>query len=392
MNERAKRIIAASDAKLIGHGGMEIIHQASGLCRKTIYTGIKDLTSVPLSNRCRKPGGGRKKLTVIDPTLIHALNTLAAPVTRGDPMSPLRWVSISTRHLAKALAGKQHPVSHMSAWKLLQTAGYTLQSNVKSKEEQGGKSLKKEEPDKQFHYTADTAREFLTKGNPVIPVDTGKKEIVGEYKNSGREWLPKGKPGRVNVHDFPDPALGKAIPYGVYDLTYNLGYVTVGITHDTSEFAVEAIRNRWNNLGRKQYKRKKELLITPDAGGSNGYRVRLWKKQLQAFSDETGLTITVCHFPGGTSKWNKIGHKPFSFITANWKGIPLESYEIIVNLIAATTAATGLKVYASLDTKEYRTKLEVTNDEMAQLNLYRHAFHPEPNYTITPGSDDKNSM
>lgn len=384
LHERGRRLIAASDAKLLGHGGIEIVHKTSGLSRTTIASGINELThgDVLPPHLCRKKGAGRKKSTDKDKTLFNDLLELVTPTTAGDPMSPLLWTAKSTRHISSTLNAEYHVVSHMTVSTLLKEAGYSLQSNVKSKEG----TMKYEDRDHQFSYINEQAKVYLTSGDPVISVDTKKKELIGNYKNQGREWSLKGTPLEVNMHDFPDPDMGKAIPYGVYDIAQNNGYVTVGITHDTAEFAVSSIKNWWNHLGRKRYPRSRKLLITPDAGGSNGYRVRLWKKEIQKFADNTGLEVTVCHFPRGTSKWNKIEHKLFSFISCNWRGRPLTSYEVIVNLIAATTTQTGLKVYALLDSKKYRLKKEVSDRMMKQININPHEWHGDLNYTIKPGS------
>jgi len=366
-----------------------VVHQASGLCRATISLGLKDLEgeSLPVG-RSRHGGGGRKKNTTLDSTLLPDLKKCVKMSVKGDPMNLLQWVSKSTRHIATHLNSKGHTISHTSVKTLLNQAGYTLQSNVKSKDETGGNSLTEEERDHQFEHIAATATDHIQHGDPVISVDTKKKELIGPYKNSGKKWLPKGQPIEVNGHDFGDRDengnVKRAIPYGVYNPEKNDGYVTVGITHDTSEFAVGAIRNWWTYLGKQQYPNQKRLLITPDAGGSNGYRVKLWKKELQQFANESGLTITVCHFPRGTSKWNKIEHKLFSFISMNWKGHPLISLEVIISLIVGTTTTSGLKVYASLDTKNYKTKQIVSDQEMKHLNLTTHDFHPELNYTIHP--------
>jgi hypothetical protein len=383
LNERARRLLGAADAQLIGYGGISLVHRASGLARSTIQQGIKDLCNTPLTGRIRHPGGGRKKLISRDTTLKADLVTLVDPHTRGDPMSPLRWVSKSSRHLAGALQDQGHSISHTTIRRLLRAMDYTLQSNVKSKE-----PMTLPDRDQQFETINNTARDFLSSGDPVISVDTKKKELIGEYKIPGKEWLPKGTPREVNSHDFGDKdehkRVMRAAPYGVYDIAGNDGYVTVGITHDTAEFAVQGIRNWWNNLGEQRYPEAKRLLITPDAGGSNGYRVKLWKVALQQFADESNLTITVRHFPSGTSKWNKIEHRLFSFITKNWQGTPLTSYQLVVDLIAATTTTKGLKVYAELDEREYATKKVVSDADMATLNLTTHEFHPELNYTITP--------
>jgi len=395
LNERTKRHVAAADAKLLGYGGVAFVHHASGLSRTTIRRGAKELGSTLSDDgRIRSKGGGRKKLRDTDAALYADLTTLIDPATRGDPMSPLRWVSKSSRHIAKALRASGHRISHTTVRRLLKQSHYSLQSNVKSKEDYG-KTMTEAQRDEQFQYISDTAKAYLEAGDPVISVDTKKKELVGEYKNPGKEWLPKGKPHLVASHDFGDKdengVVMKAIPYGVYDPYANMGYVNVGITHDTSEFAVHSIRSWWQELGKERYPTAKQLLITPDAGGSNGYRVRLWKKVLQDFADESGLAITVCHFPRGTSKWNKIEHRLFSFITDNWKGQPLLSYQMVVSLIAATTTETGLKVYASLDEAHYEIKKQVSDEAMAALNITPHELNPQLNYTIAPITSPKES-
>lgn len=387
LDERARRLAVAADVEALGYGGLGFIECVSGISRKTISRGVRELheaNTLP-AGRIRHAGGGRKPVTRHDASLKDDLATLVDPYTRGDPMKPLRYVSKSSRKLAEALRKQRHQVSHMTVRNLLQNMDYTLQSNVKSKE-----AMTFKDRDQQFETINDTATDFLLASDPVISVDTKKKELIGEYANPGKEWLPKGKPRRVNSHDFGDKdehkRVMKAAPYGVYDVKGNDGYVTVGITHDTSEFAVQGIRNWWNNLGKRRYPVSKRLLITPDAGGSNGYRVKLWKVALQQFADETGLTITVRHFPRGTSKWNKIEHRLFSFITKNWQGIPLTSYQLVVDLIASTTTTKGLKVYAELDEQEYKIKKEVSKEQMAALNMTTLDFHPELNYTITPHS------
>lgn len=386
LNERQKRLLAASDAQQLGYGGIAIIQKASQLARNTISKGLQELNrgNHLEEGRCRTLGGGRKTLVVQDRSLRADLLSCIKPAVKGDPMSQLLWVSKSTRKLEKILKGMGHTVSHMSIRTLLLQNGYSLQSNVKSREELGGKGMTEDERDKQFQYISNTASTFLKAGDPVISSDTKKKELIGNYKNAGRTWQVQKKPVEVNMHDFPDKQLGKAIPYGVYDLKENVGYVTVGITHDTAEFAVSAIENWWEHLGKAKYTPKKKLLLTVDAGGSNGYRIRLWKLKLQEFADRSGLSITVCHFPRGTSKWNSIEHKLFSFISMNWKGQPLVSLQVIISLITATTTEAGLKVYATVDKKEYETKKEVTEAEMKNLNIYPHEFHPEFNYTIHP--------
>jgi len=385
LDERAIRLAVAADADALGYGGVSFIARASGIDRKTISRGLRDLreTNTLPAGRIRRSGGGRKPLAGTDCSLATDLEQLAGPYTRGDPMSPLRWVSRSSRKLAAALNAQGHHVSHTAVRKLLKSMDYTLQSNVKSKEVVAYKDR-----DEQFQTINNTAAAFLAAGDPVISVDTKKKELIGEYANPGKAWLPKGKPRRVNSHDFGDKdehkRVMRAAPYGVYDINGNDGYVTVGITHDTAEFAVQGIRNWWNQLGKQRYPGAKRLLITPDAGGSNGYRVRLWKVELQKLANETGLSIAVRHFPRGTSKWNKIEHRLFCFITKNWRGIPLTSYQLVVDLIANTTTSAGLRVYAELDEQAYETKKEVSKEQLAEVNLTTLDFHPELNYTIAP--------
>lgn len=385
LSERARRLAVAADARLLGHGGITFLHRTSGLSRPTIRKGIRELDEPPLpSGRIRQPGGGRNSLISFDPTLIADLEALIEPYTKGDPMSPLQWVSTSSRKLAKGLRNQGHVLSHVSVWKLLERQEYTLQKNVKTKEDMA----KGIDRNAQFEYINDYAKDYLAAGEPVISVDTKKKELIGEYASPGREWRKKSAPRLVKAHDFGDKDSSgrrmKVNPYGVYDVGDNDGYVTVGITHDTSEFAVQGIRNWWNNLGKQRYPKVQRLLITPDAGGSNGYRVRLWKYELQRFADESGLTLQVCHFPRGTSKWNKIEHRLFSFITDNWQGKPLTSYQMVIDLIAATTTTKGLKVYAELDDHEYQTKRTVSDEDMGSLNVTPDALHPELNYMIRP--------
>lgn len=394
LNERSRRLVAAADAQFLGHGGIEIVHKASGLSRGTISQGMKELaegTHLP-EGRSRRAGGGRKKCIDTDGGLWPALDQLVSPVTRGDPQSPLRWTTKSTRKLALELNNKGHQVSHSTVGSLLKSNDYSLQGNRKGKE-----GSAHPDRDAQFQYIQDSCRTFLELGDPVISVDAKKKELVGHYKNGGQEWEKKGEPVLAEVHDFPDRKqwqqkskeretlyTGKALPYGIYDLKDNTGYVNVGINHDTGEFAVASIRRWWNHLGQQRYSDRKRLLITADGGGSNGYRLRLWKKELQEFSDETGLEITVCHFPPGTSKWNKIEHRLFSFISINWRAKPLTSYQVIVNLIANTTTETGLKVYAALDENIYELRKKISDGIMASLNIQKHEFHGEWNYTIYP--------
>jgi transposase len=385
LNERQRRLVAAADAMALGYGGIEVIHQASKLARNTLRKGIRELEEgehLP-DGRCRKAGGGSKRAGEKDKTLEEDLLLCIKPAIKGDPMSALLWVSKSSRKIQGLLKKQGHQISHTSVRTLLQRNGYTLQSNRKAREE---KTMREEERDQQFHYISRMAGSYLKGKSPVISSDTKKKELVGNYKNGGRTWQLSKKPIEVNMHDFPDKTLGKAIPYGVYDLAMNKGYVTVGITHDTAEFAVASIENWWEHLGKEQYPAATKLLITVDAGGSNGYRVRLWKLKLQEFADRSHLAITVCHFPAGTSKWNTIEHKLFSFISMNWKGQPLLSLQVIISLISATTTQTGLKVYASLDTQVYATKKEVTEGQMKSLILFPHQFHPELNYTLLPRS------
>lgn len=381
LSERSRRLVVAADAKAKGYGGSMFVHQASGISLPTIRKGIRELEAgVKLpENRDRQPGGGRKKITETDASLEKDLLDLVEDSAQGDPQSPLKWTNKSLRVLAKEMKTKHHAVSHTKAGQILKDNDYRLQANKKSKE-----GTNHPDRDKQFQHINQTAKKFLDAGDPVISVDTKKKELVGDYKNNGRIWLPKGKPIEVNMHDFPDKKLGKAIPYGIYNIGNNQGYVNVGINHDTGEFAVSSIKRWWEYLGKERYRQVKQLLITADAGGSNGYRLRLWKKELQSFADDTGLSITVCHFPPGTSKWNKIEHKLFSFISINWKGRPLTNYEIIVNLIASTTTRTGLKVFASLDDRMYQLKRQISDEEMKALCVVPDEFHGEWNYTIRP--------
>lgn len=381
LSERARRLVVAADAKSRGRGGSMFVHRASGISLPTIRKGIRELnagTTLP-ENRDRQSGGGRKKITEVDETLESDLLALVEESSQGDPERPLKWTNKSLRTLSKELAKEKHTVSHTKAGHLLKANNYRLQGNKKTKE-----GTDHPDRDAQFNHINEQAKERLDAGDPVISVDTKKKELVGNYKNNGHQWLPKGKPIEVNTHDFPDPHRGKAVPYGMFDLQRNEGYVNVGINHDTGEFAVASIRRWWEHMGKQRYPKAEKILITADAGGSNGYRLRLWKKELQLFADESGLAITVCHFPPGTSKWNKIEHRLFSFISINWKGKPLTSYEVIVNLIANTTTANGLKVYATLDDRVYQLKRKVTDKEMKLLRIEPDAFHGEWNYAITP--------
>ena len=379
--ERARRLVVAADAKVRGLGGSMFVHRTSGISLPTIRKGIRELNegvTLP-ENRNRKSGGGRKKITETDKTLEEDLLALVEDSSQGDPEVSLQWTNKSLRTLSKELTKKNHPISHTKAGHILKANDYRLQANKKSKE-----GTSHPDRDAQFQHISAQAKEYLAAGDPVISVDTKKKELVGNYKNNGRRWLPKGTPVEVHGHDFPDPTYGKAVPYGMFDIAKNEGYVNVGINHDTGEFAVASIKRWWEQLGKERYPHTKRLFITADAGGSNGYRLRLWKKELQLFANESALAITVCHFPPGTSKWNKIEHKLFSFISINWKGKPLTSYEVIVNLIANTTTTTGLKVYAVLDDRTYQLKRKITNQEMKLLRIERDEFHGEWNYTIKP--------
>jgi hypothetical protein len=373
--------MAASEAMAAGWGGVTLVHRASGLSRKAILKGIRELEAgTPLPpDRIRRPGGGRKPITVTDPTLMTALETLIEPDTRGDPESPLRWTCKSTRTLAEALREQQHPVSHVKVSHLLHELDYSLQSNRKTEEG-------RDHPDRdaQFHDINAAVKRCLVQHVPVISVDTKRKELIGNFANMGQQWRPVKDPERVDVHDFPTPAVPRAYPYGIYDIGRNRGFVNVGTDHDTGEFAVASIRGWWRHEGRRLYPRARSILITADAGGSNGWRLRLWKLELQTFADQTGLRVEVCHFPPGTSKWNKIEHRLFSFISSNWRGEPLRDYETVVKLIARTTTAKGLKVTCRLDHRKYRTGRRVTTTEMKHINLERRPFHGEWNYIISP--------
>jgi hypothetical protein len=383
LDERSRRLWAAAESATHGRGGISLVARASGVSRRAIAVGLAELQKKPdRSQRTRLPirqkGGGRKKASLKDPDLLLDLEKLLEPVTRGDPQSPLRWTCKSVRKLADELRAQGHQVSHMLVAELLREQHYSLQANRKTKE---GSS----HPDRnaQFEYINAKATEFLKGGQPAISVDTKKKEQIGEYKNGGREWRPKGQPETVQVHDF---AKQKDVPYGVYDLGQNAGWVSVGTDHDTSAFAVESIRRWWKMMGREAYPEARQLLITADSGGSNGSRVRLWKLELQKLADETGLEISVSHFPPGTSKWNRIEHRLFSFITKNWRGKPKVSHEVIVNLIAATTTRAGLRVQSQLDTGKYPKGIKVGKQEFAAIHLRPDTFHGEWNYTITPRS------
>ena len=383
-DEQTRRLWAAAEAQVLGRSGVSLVARATGLSRTTIHQGQKDLVelheakALQKTKRIRAEGGGRKPIDEYDPTLRRDLELLVDPVTRGDPESPLRWTCKSTRQLAAALVDQGHVVGRQKVADLLAELGYSLQANRKTKEG----SADHPDRDQQFKYINEQAVAFQQRKQPVISVDTKKKELVGEFKNGGREWRPKGDPERVQGHDFPDPKLGKANPYGVYDQHANAGWVSVGTDHDTSEFAVESIRRWWNKMGRLRYPDATELMITADGGGSNGYRVRLWKVALQKFANESGLHISVCHFPPGTSKWNKIEHRMFSHISMNWRGKPLISHEVIVNLIGNTTTQTGLTIRAELDTNIYPKGIRVSDEELETVNLIKAQFHGEWNYAI----------
>jgi len=381
LTERSRRIWAATEARAAGRGGITGVARATGIAYATIQRGLKELTSsVSVApQRIRRPGGGRKNTLEKDPTLLTDLEGLVEPTASGHPMSPLRWTSKSVRHLTAALQRLGHAVSRQLVAELLAAAGYSLQANRKTRE-----GTHHPDRDAQFRYINQHVRRGQRATQPVISVDTKKKELVGDFKNAGRQWRPKGQPAPVRVHDFLIPARGKAIPYGVYDLTRNAGWVSVGIDHDTATFAVRTIGRWWQKMGRPRYRRARSLLITADAGGSNGARVRRWKWELQQLANRTRVAITVCHLPPGTSKWNKIEHRLFSYISSNWRGQPLVSLAVIVNLIGATRTATGLRVRCELDRGAYPKGQEVTDAQMAALNLVPHRFHGDWNYTIHP--------
>ena len=389
MDERRRRQWAAAEARKLGWGGISLVARATGLSRPTIMAGLKELDQ-PKSRRTleaarvRRPGGGRRPLRQTDPGLLAALESLLEPVTRGDPESPLRWTCKSTRRLAEELTRSNHRVGPRTVASLLQEAGYSLQANRKTREGIG-------HPDRnaQFEYINASVARFLLRDQPAISVDTKKKELIGDFKNGGREWHRQGHPEEVRVHDFLEKTLGKAIPYGVYDMLNNQGWVSVGIDHDTAQFASNSIRRWWHEMGQDRFPQAKELLITADGGGSNSHRTRLWKVSLQALADELGLVLSISHFPPGTSKWNKIEHRLFSFITQNWRGRPLVSRQTIVDLIASTTTSTGLIVKAALDTNRYDTQIKVSDEELAGVQLQPHEFHGDWNYTISPRSKPK---
>ncbi len=380
LDERARRMMAANEARQLGHGGVSKISRASGLSRVTITKGMRELRDRPLTpGRIRRPGGGRATLLRLDPDLPRRLEGLVEPLARGDPESPLRWTSKSTRALAEELTAQHHPVSHEKVAQFLRQMDYSLQSNRKT--EEGN-----DHPDRdaQFEHINKQVRQALANRRPVISVDTKKKELIGNYENEGRQWRKSKSPQKVNGHDFPGPSVPRAYPYGIYDLAHNSGFVNVGTDHDTGAFAVASIRGWWRFEGQRLYPKVRQLLITADGGGSNGYRLRQWKMELQKVADSTGLSIRVCHFPPGTSKWNKVEHRLFSFISSNWRGEPLRDYETVVRLIARTTTAKGLKVTCRLDRRRYPVGRKVTNKEFATVNLKPNSFHGEWNYTIRP--------
>ncbi|MCX4548491.1 ISAzo13 family transposase [Streptomyces sp. NBC_01267] len=380
LDERQRRLLLAAEARALGHGGIRVVARAAGVREATVSLGVTELDSgeAPLG-RVRRAGGGRKRVVDLDPGLRPALLALVEPDVRGDPMSPLRWTTKSTRHLAAELTRQGHRISADTVADVLREEGFSLQGNAKVIEG-------KQHPDRdgQFRYINEQAKAHQAAGDPVISVDTKKKEVLGPLKNGGGEWRPAGDPVRVSTHDFPDKELGKAVPYGIYDLAANTGWVSVGTDHDTAAFAVESIRRWWKARGTQDYPRARRLLITADAGGSNGYRTRAWKTELAALALETGLQVTVCHFPPGTSRWNRIEHRLFSHITMNWRGRPLTSHEVIVNSIAATTTRTGLKVHAELDTATYATGVRIADRQLDALPLARHEWHGDWNYTLRP--------
>jgi hypothetical protein len=382
LTEKQRRLLAGAAAKALGRGGGARMARISGLSRPTVYTGVRELADPPdPGGRIRRPGGGPKRLTERQPGLLAALDQLVDPDTRGDPESPLRWTCKSTRQLADALGAQGFQVSDDTVGRLLRQQRYTLQRTQKTEE-----GAQHPDRDAQFRYLNDTARGYLDQGLPVVSVDTKKKELVGRYAGGGAEWQPVGEPERVNVHDFPDPELGKAIPYGVYDLGSGAGWVSVGVDHDTAAFAVATLRRWWQQAGQALYPNADRLLVCADAGGSNGYRVRAWKTELARFAAEAGLAVTVCHFPPGTSKWNKIEHRLFSHISTNWRGRPLVSHQVIVELIAATRTHSGLKVRAELDRGSYPLGVKVSDRELAAVPLRRHGWHGEWNYTVLPAA------
>ena len=381
LDERTRRLMAANEAVSLGYGGVSRVRHACGLSRKAIAKGIREIQggNRPPVGRVRRTGAGRKSITQSDPHLVQTLEALIDAQTRGDPESALRWICKSTRAIARELGKQKHPVSHMKVAQMLHDLDYSLQGNRKTEE-----GADHPDRDAQFRHINAAVKKCLRQGIPVISVDTKKKELVGNYENAGRQWLAAKQPRKVQGHDFPGPDVPRAYPYGIYDIGRNAGFVNVGTDHDTGAFAVASIRGWWRIEGRRLYAGAKTILITADGGGSNGWRLRLWKLELQKFADQTGLCLAVCHFPPGTSKWNKIEHRLFSFISSNWRGEPLRDYETVVNLIARTTTAKGLKVTCRLDRRKYPTGREVSNAQMERVNLQRNKFHGEWNYVIKP--------
>jgi len=380
LDERARRMMAANEARQLGHGGVSIVSQACGLSRVTITKGMRELRSRPLEpGRIRRPGAGRPSLLLVDPDLPRILEGLVEPLSRGDPESPLRWTCKSTRMLAAELTSQNHALSHEKVAQLLRQMDYSLQGNRKTEE-----GNDHPDRDEQFEYINEQVRRALAAGRPVISVDTKKKELIGNYENRGRQWRKSKSPQKVNGHDFPGPSVPRAYPYGIYDLARNRGFVNIGTDHDTGAFAVASIRGWWRFEGWRLYPDSRRLLITADGGGSNGYRLRQWKMELQKLTDDAKLSIMVCHFPPGTSKWNKVEHRLFSFISTNWRGEPLRDYETVVRLIAGTTTAKGLKVTCRLDRRRYPVGRKISDEEFATINLFPNAFHGEWNYVIRP--------
>ena len=381
LNEQSLRRFVATEAQSYGHGGVSAVFRITGIARSTISRGLKEIAEKrqPEAGRLRKAGGGRKAKLAEDSTLLSDLQYLVEPATRGDPIRPLRWTSKSLRHLSQALRDLDHSACPHVIADCLREMGYSLQANSKTREGSGHVDR-----DAQFQYISDQAGAFLAAGEPIVSVDTKKKELVGNFKNNGRELRPKGSPEAVSVHDFIDPKLGRAVPYGIYDIGDNKGWVSVGSDHDTASFAVHALDRWWLTMGQSRYPKATRLLVTADGGGSNGHRVRLWKVELQTLANALRIPITVCHLPPGTSKWNKIEHRLFSFITLNWRGKSLRSFETIVQLIAATTTSAGLRVHAELDENKYPKGVKISDARLAAINLARHLFHGDWNYTISP--------
>jgi hypothetical protein len=387
LNEAQARWYVAREALAMGRGGLKAMHGLTGMARPTILRGMRELqagTVLGASGRVRQPGGGRQRLEVADPRLVRALEKIMDETTAGDPMSLLRWTSKSTERIAAELTRRGHPISADTVGRRLRELEYSLQGNVKTKEGASPPGR-----DEQFRYINAQVKRFLKQGDPILSIDTKKKERVGAFKNAGRTWRPKGRPYHVNIYDYPSLGRGPAIPYGAYDVRHNEGFVNVGMSHDTAEFAVESLRRWWRFFGRRRYPRAKALLLCADGGGSNGSRNRAWKYHLQQLADHLGVAITVCHYPPGTSKWNKIEHRMFSFISLNWRGQPLVSYETVVNLISSTQTRAGLRVKAILDARPYEAGLKISDEEMEALHLERHSLYPDWNYTIKPARNSK---